>query len=231
MSFNLFGPTAKKDIRVGYISPERGYVKNISILEANEYAFLNPGTMFILETRDSTRYLTINEVNNLTPQDILPEKTAADSTCDGLTGLTPDTAQSGGTPIVSITGCSGVGAQGNAVIGRDGSILDVNVVRGGFGYKCPPHVTIFDPNRRGNGVVAISSIGISTVPTVEYYTDEEDFEEYDFSAENGPEALPGYGSRFDVNGNVLGDWDPTLFASFANDPIRDEIQKYQDFLR
>jgi len=231
MSFNLFGPTTKKDIRVGYISPERGYVKNISILEANEYAFLNPGTMFILETRDSTRYLTINEVNNLTPQDILPQKTAADSTCDGLTGLTPETAQSGGTPIVSITGCSGVGAQANAVIGRDGSILDVNVVRGGFGYKCPPHVTIFDPNRRGNGVVAISSIGISTVPTVEYYTDEEDFEEYDFSAENGPEALPGYGSRFDVNGNVLGDWDPTLFASFANDPIRDEIQKYQDFLR
>ena len=55
MSFNIFGPATKKDIRVGYIDPDSGYVENISILEANKYAALNPGTMFILKTRDATK--------------------------------------------------------------------------------------------------------------------------------------------------------------------------------
>lgn len=66
-SFNIFGSATKKDIRVGYVDPDRGYVQNVSILEANKYAALNPGTVFILYNRDKTRYLTINEVNALTP--------------------------------------------------------------------------------------------------------------------------------------------------------------------
>ena len=233
MSFDLFGPTKKKDIRVGYISTDRGYVKGISILEANKYAFKNPGTMFILETRDSTRYLTINEVNKLTPKDILPSKNSSEGTCDGIVGLTPgqtgiSTDQS---PIVIISGCGGVGARGVPVVGRDGSLLDVIVRSGGFGYTCPPNVTVVDPNRRGAGVVAISSVGLTTISTVEYYTDLDDFEEYDFNPDNGDQELPGYGQRFGVNGEVLGDWDPTLFATFSEDPIGREIQKYQDFLR
>ena len=78
MSFDLFGKTQKKDIRVGYISTDRGYVKGITILEANKYAFLNPGTVFILQTRDSTRYLNINEVNKLTSEDVLPSNTSGE---------------------------------------------------------------------------------------------------------------------------------------------------------
>ena len=66
MSFNVFGPTTGKDVRVGYISTERGYVTGLTVLEANQHAFKNPGTQFILTTRDKTRYLNINEVNNLT---------------------------------------------------------------------------------------------------------------------------------------------------------------------
>ena len=89
MSFDLFGPTKKKDIRVGYISTDRGYIKGITILEANKYAFKNPGTVFILETRDSTRYLNINDVNNLTPQDIIPSNTSSEGTCSGIVGLNP----------------------------------------------------------------------------------------------------------------------------------------------
>ena len=46
MSFDLFAPTTKCDIRVGYISSERGFVDGVGILEANKYAKLNPGTQF-----------------------------------------------------------------------------------------------------------------------------------------------------------------------------------------
>ena len=85
MSFNIFGPATKKDIRVGYIDPDTGYVQNVSILEANKYAALNPGTMFILKTRDATRYLTLNEVNALTP-DVLD---VDNNVCGGIQGLRP----------------------------------------------------------------------------------------------------------------------------------------------
>ena len=50
-SFNLFGPATKCDIRVGYIDPDNGYIADLSIHEANKYAKLNPGTVFILKNR------------------------------------------------------------------------------------------------------------------------------------------------------------------------------------
>ena len=240
MSFDLFGKTQKRDIRVGYISTDRGYVKGITILEANKYAFLNPGTVFILETRDSTRYLNINEVNTLTPEDILPKNTSGEGTCKGIVGLNPqvfspdnlpgsgqgttidprtalprgpvpppspvdnsNTPPAGetpqqenvgdGSPIVVISGCGGVGAKAIPVIGDDGGILDIKLIHGGFGYKCPPQVTVIDPNRVGSGVVAISSIGINTGPTTLTYTDEDDFEIYDFNPDNGIEDPAGFG--------------------------------------
>ena len=64
MSFNLFGPATICDIKVGYISTDRGYVDGISRYEANQYAALNPGTQFIFKNRDLIRYLNINEVIN-----------------------------------------------------------------------------------------------------------------------------------------------------------------------
>ena len=63
-TFNLFGPPQAKDLRVGYISTDRGYVSNISVCEANEYAKLNPGTTFIFKpTRKKIEFLNINEDN------------------------------------------------------------------------------------------------------------------------------------------------------------------------
>ena len=141
MSFNLFGPATKCDIRVGYIDPDLGYVKEVSIYDANEYAFKNPGTTFIFETRDAIRYLNINEVNNLTENDLLPKDNAVDS-CDGIVGLSPrdsDTILSDGTVVpvqnrkgtyktyVKLSGGGGTGAVANPVFGSDGSLLAVNV--------------------------------------------------------------------------------------------------------
>ena len=70
MTFNIFGDATKEDIRVGYISTERGYISDVTICAANSYAQDNPGTTFIFQTRKETKYLNINEVNKLTPNDL-----------------------------------------------------------------------------------------------------------------------------------------------------------------
>jgi len=85
--FNIFGAATKDSIRVGYIDPDKGYVSSNSIYEANLHASKNPGAVFILETRDKIRYLSINEVNALTPDDL-----SVGLPCpDGIKGLEPET--------------------------------------------------------------------------------------------------------------------------------------------
>ncbi|MBU89553.1 MAG: hypothetical protein CMA57_04095, partial [Euryarchaeota archaeon] len=235
MSFNIFGPATKKDIRVGYIDPDLGYVQNISILEANKYAALNPGTMFILKTRDTTRYLTLNEINALTP-DVLD---VDGNVCDGIRGLRPgerapfSTAQTdnpydeGCRGRLFLSGGGGVGAVGSPIFGTDGSLLAIRVVSGGFGYKYPPKAKLVDSCKRGSGAVIRTILG-DLPPTTEYFDQEEDFEIYDLTPD-GTE-LSGYGLRYGVQGEILGNWDPNLFATLAADPIQLEINKYQDFL-
>ena len=183
MSFDLFGPTTKCDIKVGYISTDRGYVDNIGLYEANVEAKLNPGTQFIFTNRDKVEYLNINEVNKLRPEDMLPSKMSAnpkdEGGCSGIVGLNleGDTSKSIddafdlSTPIVGGTtkegasdardktavdfyGGGGVGVQAAPIIGIDGSILAVQVVHGGFGYQYPPIVDISDDTGQGSGAVA-----------------------------------------------------------------------------
>ena len=230
-SFNIFGPATKNDIRLGYIDPDRGYVTNVSILEANRYASLNPGSIFILENRDVTRYITINEVNALTPDEAL---TVDGNVCEGIRGLRPNQnapfsdSNEGCVSRLFLSGGGGVGAVGSPIIGNDGSVLAVRVVTGGFGYRYPPKATLIDTCKRGSGAVIRTIIG-DLPPTVEYFDQEDDFEVYNFTPD-GTE-LSGYGLRFGPDGENLGNWDPNLFATLAQDPIKAEIQKYQDFLK
>lgn len=228
MSFNIFGPANRKDIRLGYIHPDEGYIRGVTVCGANRYAFMNPGAVFILETRDSVRYITINEVNKLTPDDLLPENTAANASCEGIRGLIPEENDVDCKARIQITGGGGVGAVANPIIGRDGSLLAVDLERGGFGYKTAPNVRLIDDCKRGSGAVLRAVIG-ELPPTVEYFDQEEDFEEYDFSLCG--ENIAGYGDRFGPDGEDLGPWDPTLFATFAEDPIKRRIQDYQEFLQ
>ena len=100
MSFNIFGSATKDSIRVGYVDPDRGYLTGKSIYEANVHASKNPGAVFILETRDRVRYLTINEVNKLTTNDITPDQVSCE---DGIKGLRPGETPaypSGSQPII-----------------------------------------------------------------------------------------------------------------------------------
>ena len=338
MSFNIFDSATKDNIRVGYIDPERGYIATNSIYEANLYASKNPGATFILETRDRVRYLSINEVNRLGPQDITPDQVACQ---DGIKGLRPgevpaypsgnqpltvggDTSTpitvggNGGTPVTSggnggrkvivggqpvttgagnvlkvggtggtpvffggtggelvfvgneiltvkgtevrvgstggipvkfggsggtrittdgndelegkiyISGGGGVGAYAVPIFGTDGSLLSAIVTEGGFGYRNPPQARVIDTGRRGVGAVLKTFVGTATTRT-EYYDQEDDFEVYNLTPPGG--ALPGYGDRFGVDGQNLGEWDPNLFATLAQSPIGLQIRDYQNFLK
>jgi len=228
MSFDIYGPASFKDITVGYVDPDEGYITGVSICDANRYSSLNPGTIFILETRDGVRYLNINEVNELTPDDILPKETAASQSCKGIRGLRPEIDNELKPTRIEIIGGSGTGAIANPIIGNDGSILHVDGLVGGFGYKYPPQVKVIDDSLQGSGAVLRSVLG--ELPKTEIVFDQEDdFEIYDLSRCEVDPA--GYGDRTNPDGAVLGPWDPNLYANLKDDPIKREIIKYQEFLQ
>ena len=217
MSFNIFGPATTDSIKVGYISTDKGFVEGVSVCEANDYAKLNPGTQFVFKNRKYIKYLNINEVNKLTPNDLI----AGINTCEGIQ-LTSDCPP----PEAYFYGGGGVGVQGNPVFGFDGALLAVDLVSGGFGYQYPPIVEIKDGCGIGAGAVTRAVLG-EVVETVEVYDQEGDFEEYEICEPTDA----GYGNRYGPDGELLGEWDPTTYTNLTQDPIRREIQQYQDFLQ
>ncbi len=263
MSFDLFGPETKCDIKVGYISTDRGLVEGVGLYEANQHAKLNPGTQFIFRNRDKVEYLNINEVNKLKYADLIPSKNSAYGGCSGIVGLnlegdttksidvafdldepltggtTKDGANDGGNRTnVNFYGGGGVGVQASPIIGIDGSILAVQVIHGGYGYKYPPIVDISDDTGQGAGVVAKSIIKTTTSDEevfVEEYDAEEDYEEYDLETCAPELEKIGYGQRWGADGKDLGEWNPSSYlnpgiGTFRQDPIRYEIERYQQFL-
>ena len=140
-------PTTTDTIEVGYIDDVDGYVKHVSVADANEYAKSNSDTAFIfVDGSGKTRYLSIDQVNALTPNDLRrPES------CDS----SPKPISS---PTINIFGGSGVGAEGNPIIDTNGNIIAVDIVSGGFGYTRPPTIQVIDPatdagNITGTGAV------------------------------------------------------------------------------
>ena len=214
MDFNLFGPPTKDDIKVGYIDPTLGYVQGLTICEANDYAKNNPGTTFIFrDGNNSVQYININEVNNLTPNDLV----STANTCGGIQNYTEC-----GPPTIQIYGGGGVGAVANPIIGADGSLLAVDVVSGGYGYQYPPTVTLVDDCRVGSGAVLTAVLG-ETVDQIEVYEGEEDFEEYEIC----DQVNDDYGIKYGPNGEELGPWDPNDYTTIGKDPIQGEIEAFQ----
>ena len=135
-------PTSFDNIKVGYISETDGYIQNVSISDANVYAESNPNTEFIfIDGDEKVRYLTIDEVNGLTPKNLLRSDPC-------ITGDQPC-----GPPSLKFFGGGGVGAQGNPVVDVNGNLIAVDLVSGGFGYTSPPKVQVIDPCNNGSGAV------------------------------------------------------------------------------
>ena len=236
MTFELFGPAKKEDIRVAYVSPDLGLVEGVTICDANAYAKLNPGTIFIFKRRDKIQYLNINGVNALTADQLSPEE----EECPGVTGL--DVYNDDGTvkeqkkvaPTANFYGGGGFGAQGNPVFGDDGSLLAVDLISGGYGYKYPPILRVTDEYGIGSGAVTKAiMVGDPNYPSCKsakteiVYDQEEDFEEYEICEDSSAD----YGKRLSLTGEDLGDWDPTLYATFEQDPSRRIIKEYQETLQ
>ena len=239
VEFNLFGPVQKKDIRVGYIDPDRGYVTGATICEANAHAKLNPGSQFILNNRDSVRFLNINEVNDLTPSDAFDStgvpgnKTGVE--CEGVTIDNPVES-----PTVEFMGGGGVGAKGNPVIGKDGSVLGVHLVERGFGYKYAPLVDVKDKHGPGAGVVAYSILAPEVNRGWEFYESKSDVEDYypidtkdgtniQTLCSDAASEVP-YGYTYTVAGERTNEWDPTIYANLTEDLFRRRILAYQEYL-
>ena len=135
-------PTSFNNIKVGYISETDGYIQNLSISDANVYAESNPDTEFIfIDGDEKVRFLTINEVNALTPKDLLRSDPC-------LTGDQPC-----GPPSLKFFGGGGVGASANPVVDSSGNLIAVDLVSGGFGYITSPQVQVIDPCNNGSGAV------------------------------------------------------------------------------
>jgi hypothetical protein len=218
MSFNLFAFPSIDDIRVGYIDPTLGYVEDVTICEANSYAKDNPGTTFIFRDGNNTiRYLNINEVNNLTPNDLI----ATEGECGGI-----QVYKECGPPRIQFFGGGGIGAAGNPIIGRDGSLLAVDVIRSGHGYQYAPIVAAKDDCQLGNGVVLTAVLG-ETADETEVFEGEEDFEEYQICEDTDV----GYGIKYGPNGEELGAWEPNTYTRIGEDPIKREIEIYQKALK
>ena len=136
------------NIKVGYISETEGYIQNVSISDANAYAAMNPDTEFIfIDGDEKVRFLTINEVNALTPKNLLRSDPC-------LTGDQPC-----GPPKLKFYGGRGVGASANPVIDVNGNLIAVDLVSGGFGYQTPPQVQVIDPCNNGSGAVLQTILG------------------------------------------------------------------------
>ena len=140
-------------------------------------------------------------------------------------------------PIVIIEGGGGVGAVAKAIVGDDGSIIHYRLVHGGFGYRVPPRVKIFDPNQRGAGATAKSFIGRQVVTSNQpiEFDQESDFENYDFNLPPlgfDPLVVP-FGQSYSLSSNtVIGDWDPRKVLSVTERTgFEQELRKYLDFLK
>jgi len=147
--------TSFDNIKVGYISETDGYVQNVSVSDANAYAELNPDTEFIfIDGDEKVRFLTINEVNALTPKNL-----RRSDPC--LTGDQPC-----GPPTLKFFGGGGVGASANPVVDINGNLIAVDLVSGGFGYNIPPQVQVIDPCNNGSGAVLQTILGTGALTGV-----------------------------------------------------------------
>ena len=217
MALNLFGPPTKDDIKVAYIDPILGLVEGVSICEANEYAKREPGTTFIFRNGNQTlQYLNVNEINQLDPNVL--------TTTDECGGISQK--KECGPPTIQIFGGGGIGAAGNPIVGNDGAILAVDIVRGGNGYQYPPLVSARDICNYGSGASFTTIIG-EVVETTETFDNESDFEDYELCE---PTDV-GYGRRYGSDGEDLGSWDPKVYTEPGEDPIKNEVEEFEKIVR
>lgn len=142
MALNLDPLIPKKAIKVSFIDTDGKKVDNITVEQANQVASLNPTQKFLFQTGDGVqKELSINQVNQLQPQNLLPTAPAC-----------PTGPQECGPPLVQFFGGGGYGAVANAIISPiSSSIIGFDIVNPGKNYTTPPFADLVDKCGKGSG--------------------------------------------------------------------------------
>ena len=140
---SIIAPISKDSLSVSYVNNVGVLIEDVSIADANDYAKKNPATTFLfLDGDNNYKYLNIEQVNELTPLDLISKK----SICD--TAPKPC-----GSPTINFSGGDGIGAKANPIISPNGALLGIDIVSPGIGYQTPPSVTVVDNCNIGSGAV------------------------------------------------------------------------------
>ena len=132
-------------IKLSFFDKDGKKIEGISINQAIKVWEKNNKTLFYFKTGDGTEQeLTIDEVKKLPNKNkakLLPSR----SECD--TGPVPC-----GPPMVRFFGGGGFGAAANAIVSPiSSSVIGLDIVNAGKGYKTPPNAEIIDSCGKGSG--------------------------------------------------------------------------------
>lgn len=152
---SVIAPISTDSLSVSYVNNIGTLIEGASIADANEYARLNPQTTFLfLDGDNNYRYLNIDQVNQLTPLDLVSTK----SVCD----TTPKPC---GVPKIVFSGGDGIGAKANPIISPNGALLAIDVVSPGVGYTSSnlPSIRVVDNCNIGSGAVVQATVDNGSV--------------------------------------------------------------------
>jgi hypothetical protein len=132
----------KEGIKLSFFDIDGKKVSGISVDQANEVANKYPDIKFYFQNGDGVEQeLTIDQVNNLLPQNLLP-----------TTPDCPTSPQVCGPPLVRFFGGGGYGASANAIISPESSsIIGFDIVNSGFGFLDTPSAGVIDNCGNGSG--------------------------------------------------------------------------------
>jgi len=148
-------PPSTDLIKVGYISKTDGYIRGLTISDANNYERSNPGTVYIFIDGDANiRYLNIEQVNLLTTKDLLRAE---------VCNIGPRQC---GPPKINFYGGEGVGAKANPIVDINGNLIAVDIISGGYGYSSPPRIQVIDDCDNGSGAVLEAKVDKGVVTDV-----------------------------------------------------------------
>ena len=111
--------------------------------------------------------------------------------------------------------------QANPVVDTNGNIISVDVVNGGFGYKCPPKVTL--ANDDGVVIKPEFQVELGTTPVTI------DFGQFDFEEYIIPEREDIDPREYGADGVEIGPWTPDTYINQSEDINFNEILQYQRY--
>ena len=223
---------AKKNPGTVFIVKNRDFVKYLDINEVNKFTAedmipVSPSECSGIEDVYHTVDVNIGDDANPELVSIKIPGLPGEEKKNQKHGVDLDYVPTPCRPRVAFYGGGGVGVHANPIVGSDGAVLAVDVVRGGFGYTYPPQVEIKDNCNIGVGADAVAFID-ENLEVLHYYDENLEVEEYKICGDD----RPGFGRRYSPDGKDLGAWDPEIYRKEAEKtPYQRAVDEYNRLLR